>query len=416
MRDAIHIDDLAHPRFSPEVEAIRTAMGAMATDCPLEARALHEQASRETGLTDFGPRDYEERLDILLEALTSVPKVSPCGRVTFHAQLVQLLKNRLLLFELLGRFPEIRDLELAPPIVVAGLPRTGTTHLHNVLSADPALRSLPYWESLEPFAMPGERGSDPDPRRARCELGVSFLNQLMPLFPLMHEMTAEHSHEEIQLLAIDFSTMFFETLAPVPGWETFYRDHDQAPHYRFLRLVLQALQHERGGDRWVLKSPQHLEQLPVLAAVFPDATVVITHRDPAEVVCSMVTMLAYCARTFTDQVPVVELARRWTDRIEVLLMACVRDRAVFAPERSLDVRFDEFMADEPGTLAAVYEVAGQPLAGATQATLRKYLAEHQRGRLGRIDYRFEDVGLDRDELDVRFAPYIDAFLAERTGG
>jgi len=336
--------------------------------------------------------------------------VTPAGQVVFHSQIVQLLKNRLLLTELLAHHPEIHEIEMAPPIVVVGLPRTGTTHLHNLMAGDPRLRSLPYWESLEPFPLPAEVGADPDPRRVRTDAAVWFLNQAMPLFPLMHEMTTDHAHEEIQLLAVDFSTMFFETLAPVPTWREYYRSHDQAPHYRYLRTMLQALQFSRGGDRWVLKSPQHLEQLPVLEATFPGVTAVFTHRDPVDVAVSMATMIVYAARMYSDQVDTAGLGRSWADRVESLLNACMRDRDVLDDAHSLDVRFDEFMAAESATVRAIYERSDQPFDERSEEAVQKYLARHERGRLGRIDYRAEDVGLDADELRERFAPYVARFL------
>ncbi len=410
MSDAIRIEDLAHPTFSPEVGDMLAGMAALADDCPLDAAHLHRRAAGETGLTDFGLRDYEERLEVLLGALRQIDQVTPAGRVVFYSQMLQLLKNRLLFTDLLARHPEIHGIALAPPIIIVGLPRTGTTHLHNLLACDTALRSLPYWESLEPIPLPAEDGVEPDPRRQRTEASVSFLNQAMPLFPLMHEMTTDHVHEEIQLLAIDFSTMFFETLAPVPDWENYYRSHDQAPHYRFLRTMLQALQFTRGGDRWVLKSPQHLEQLPVLAEVFPDATVVVTHRDPVDVVVSMATMVAYTARMYTNRVGTEELGRAWADRIEDLLTACMRDRHVLSSDRSLDVRFDDFMADQLTTVRSIYELAGQPFGQTARGAAEEYLAEHQRGRLGRIEYRADEVGLDGEDLRKRFSPYVQRFL------
>lgn len=409
--DAIHIDDLARPRFSPEVDEMRRAMAAMVDACPLDAAALRNQATAETGLADFGPRDYEERLDVLLAAIREVPGLSPAGQVGLHAQVLQLLKNRLLLTDLLGRHPEIHDVELAPPIIIAGLPRTGTTHLHNLLAADPALRTLPYWESLEPFPLAAEAGVEPDPRRSRTDLAVWFVNEAMPLFPLMHEMTTDHVHEEIQLLAVDFSTMFFETLAAVPEWEAYYRAHDQAPHYRYLRVMLQALQFLRGGERWLLKSPQHLEQLPVLASVFRNATVVLTHRDPVAVTVSLATMIAYTSRIHTDTVDPQRVGTAWAARVESMLSACVRDRSVLGPDRSLDVRFDDFMADDLAVARRVYELADQPLTPAAEQAMAEYLAGHQRGRLGRIAYSPAAVGLDPADILRRNAPYIERFLA-----
>lgn len=406
----IHIDDLAEPTFSPEAAEILEAMATMGAACELDADALRRQATADTGLDDFGDRDYEERLDILLGALRDVPGLTAAGVLGFHSQILQLLKNRLLLVDLLRRDPGIFEVELAPPIVIVGLPRTGTTHLHQLLATDASLHTLPYWESLEPFPLPSEAGAEPDPRRVRTDAAVWFMNEAMPLFPLMHEMTTDHIHEEIQLLAIDFSTMFFETLASVPAWADHYRAHDQRPHYRFLRTVLQALADRDGGTRWLLKSPQHLEQLPVLADVFPDATIIVTHRDPVAVTVSMATMVAYTARMHTSTVDPMRIGRAWADRIEALLGACLRDRDVLAPDRSLDIRFDDFMADDLATARQVLELAGHPVTPEADAAMRSYLVGHQRGRLGRIAYCAADVGLDPEELGERFAPYVARFL------
>jgi hypothetical protein len=407
---AIRIEDLARPTFRPDVADLLAGLAAMAPELPLDAERLHEAARRETGLDDFGPQDYRERLDVLVGALDEVGDATAAGRVIFATQIVQLLRNRLLLTDLLARRPEIHEIELKPPIVIVGLPRTGTTHLHNVLAADPGLRSLPYWESLEPVPLPAEAGLDPDPRRLRTDAAVWFMNEAMPLFPLMHEMTTDHVHEEIQLLAVDFSTMLFETLAPVPAWRDYYRAHDQTPHYRYLRTFLRALQYLRGGERWVLKSPQHLEQLPVLAEVFPGVTAVVTHRDPVDIVVSMATMVAYSARMYTDRVDTAAIGRAWADRIDDLLTACLRDRDAVPADRSTDVRFDAFLADERGIVRSVYELAGQPFDAAAERAVDGYLSAHRRGRLGSIDYRAADVGLDPDELRARFAPYVDRFL------
>jgi hypothetical protein len=407
----VHLDDLAEPRFSSEAEPVRQMMAAMAADCPLDADAMHAKACAETGLNDFGADDYRERLDVYLAAVQDIPGIHAAGIVNFHAQIVQLLKNRLLLTDLLTRHPEIHDIELEPPVVIAGLPRTGTTHLHNLLAAAPTFRTIPYWESNEPFPLPAEVGVEPDPRRTRMDIAVEVMNLVMPNFALMHEMTTDHVHEEIQLLANDFSTMLFETLGHVPRWRDYYLSHDQTPHYEYLATQLKALQFLRGGRRWLLKSPQHLEQLPVLNAVFPGVIVVVTHRDPVPVVLSMLAMLTYSARMHCYPVPVQQIAATWIDRLELMLNALVRDRGVVPPERSIDVRFDDFMSDEMGVAKSIYELAGEPLANDARSAIENYLAGHQRGRLGRIATSADMFGLDEEDMRTRFKPYADRFLA-----
>jgi len=386
-------------------------MASVAPDCSLDADALHAKAIADTGLDDFGPDDYRERMDVYLAALREIDDLHAPGTVNFFSQMSQWLKNRLLLTDLLTRHPEIGDIELLPPVVIAGLPRTGTTHLHNLLGQAPNFRTLPYWESFEPFPLPAEAGMQPDPWAARMDVAVQVMNMLMPHFVLMHEMTTEHVHEEIQLLANDFSTMFMETLAHVPRWTDYYLAHDQTSTYEYLATQLKALQFLRGGRRWLLKSPQHLEQLPVLDKVFPGMAVVCTHRDPVPVAISMVAMLVYSARMHRSQVPVEEIAAAWMDRLEIMLAALIRDRGVIAPERSIDVRFADFMADELGVAEQVFALVDEPVTDEARAAMADYVANHQRGRLGRVETSCEMFGLDEDELRARFAPYVERFLA-----
>jgi len=407
----VRLEDLALPQFSAEAQAILDMMAAMAPQCPLDADALHAQASSDTGLSDFGPDDYRERFDVYLAALRDIDGLHDAGVVNFYGQLLQLLKNRLLLTDLLSRHPEINDIELRPPIVIAGLPRTGTTHLHNLMAAPPTFRTMPYWESNEPFPLPAEAGIEPDPRRTRMDVAVGVIDMVMPHFALMHEMTTDHVHEEIQLLANDISTMLFETLADVPSWRDYYRAHDQTPHYQYLATQLKAMQFLRGGRRWLLKSPQHLEQVPVLDRVFAGSIVVFTHRDPVPVALSMVAMITYSARMHRTPVPVEQIANSWIERLEQMLNALVRDRDTIGPDRSIDIRFDDFMANEIGVAERVYDLAGEPFTEPARSAVAGYLSGHQRGRLGSIETSCEMFGLQEDDLRSRFAPYVERFLA-----
>lgn len=395
--EPVRLDDLADPQFSPEARAIVEGAGALASGVRLEAGPLMEQAVAATGLDDFGPDDFVERLELLLWCFEHEAPLSPMGRVSAASQMTQLLQNRLLLTDLLARHPEIHDVEITAPIVIAGLPRTGTTHLHNLISADPRLRSLPYWESLQPVPSPGEEdlaGTDADPRIARCDGALSVLDIVMPHFKRMHEMTTWHVHEEIQLLAIDFSTMLFDTVAPMPTWRDHYLSHDQTPHYGYMKTVLKAMQWLRGGERWVLKSPQHLEQFGPLMATFPDATVLVTHRDPVSVMVSMSTMVSYSARTSLDPVDPVAISTYWADRLEIMLDAARRARELLPADQSMDIRFHEFMADDLGTVRRIYELADQPLDDASLGAIEAYAETHQRERHGKVIYDPAQLGLD----------------------
>ncbi|WP_109777613.1 sulfotransferase family protein [Mycolicibacterium chubuense] len=403
------LDDLAAPRYNPAAQQVRDMMAAMADECPLKSDALHAAARQATGLDDFGADDYRERLDIYLGSLADLDDMHAPGRVNFFSQLTQWLTNRLLLTDLLRRHPQIHDIELAPPVVIAGLPRTGTTHLHNMLAAGPTFRTMQYWESVEPFPLPAEDGVEPDPRRARMELAVSMMDLLIPHFRSMHEMTTDHVHEEIQLLANDFSTMLMETLAHVPAWRDHYLRSDQTPHYEYLRTQLQAMQFLRGGRRWLLKSPQHLEQLPVLDRVFPGVVVVCTHRDPVPVVLSMLAMVVYAARMYSAAPPVETIAAAWVDRLELMLAALIRDRDLIGSGRSVDIRFDDFMTDEVGTAERVYQLAGEPMTHEARAAIDAYLVAHQRNRFGRVVTSCEMFGVEEQDLRRRFTPYAERF-------
>jgi hypothetical protein len=149
----------------------------------------------------------------------------------------------------------------------------------------------------------------------------------------------------------------------------------------------------------------------VLNAVFPGVIVVFTHRDPVPVVLSMLAMLTYSARMHCYPVPVQQIAATWIDRLELMLNALVRDRGVVPPERSIDVRFDDFMSDEMGVAKSIYELAGEPLANDARSAIENYLAGHQRGRLGRIATSADMFGLDEEDMRTRFKPYADRFLA-----
>ncbi len=233
---------------------------------------------------------------------------------------------------------------------------------------------------------------------------------VLPLMPAMHEMAPDHVHEDIELQGIDFSSYLPEWQSRPYRWRDYYYAHDQTQHYAYGRKVLKALTWLKGPNRWVMKSPPHMENLPALAATYPDATVIVTHRDPVAVIQSAITMLAYGDRIRRSTIDLAELARYWIDRVEHLLRACVRDREAIPAGRSIDVRFHEYMADQKAIIERVYDMSALPLTDDVEARINDYLAANPRGKYGQVAYDLAgDFGVDIAALRRRFRFYYERF-------
>jgi len=377
----------------------------------LDVDSVLADARKRTGLENFGSDHFLEPLEVLSSALRTEAPLSAFGRLVARHFIVQMLVGRLRLEELYRLHPEIEDVTIERPIIVAGLPRTGTTHLFNLLSQDASLRWIPYWESLEPFADPDEKpGPDGrDPRIARGAQTLKFLEWIMPLFNAMHEFTVEGPHEELQLLAMDFTSVLFESSWHIPSYAEWYKRADRSTSYAYLKRCLKALQFLRPKERWLMKTPEHLMNLRALVTEFPDATFVQTHRDPVRITASLVVMIAYGSRMQQRGVDVEEVARYWSARTEDFLRASVRDRDLLPPSQVIDVHFNDFMADMKGTVKRVFDCAGHPYTEETEREFDRFLEENPKGKHGLVDYRLEDLGIDPEERRQALAFYRERF-------
>lgn len=405
MNDVLRVDDLRAPVYS---DAQRGALEYERTmDVTFDVDALLDAARTRTGLDDFGRDDFIARLQVMIDAVDADTGLNQLGRLSIHQRTVRLLSSRLLLEDLWRRHPEIEDIDLPAPIIVVGLPRSGTTHLVNLIAADSRLRSLPFWESTEPFPLPGEPD---DARIERAQQAYELQISMAPLLPAMHHQHPDAVEEEIELEDLDFASYTLEWLARVPRWRDYYFTLDQHHHYAYLRRVLQALTFRRGPRRWVLKSPQHLEQLGPLVATFPDATFAVTHRDPVSVIASAMTMLAYGDRMRRYAIEPDELSSYWVERVERLLRACVRDHELLPADRTIDVLFHEFMADDVAMVDQIYDRARLPMTATARRELDAFMGANPRGKHGRLEYDLRGhFGLDPGAVRDRFAFYFERF-------
>jgi hypothetical protein len=408
----VRIDDLTSPVLSDAQRGVLEYVETL--DLVLEPAELLQEATALSGLAtpdvEGGDPTFAGRLAAYLAAIEADTGLTGLGRMIQRTRVIRLLSSRMLLHDLLARHPEIHDIEIAAPFIVVGLPRSGTTHLVNLLAADPRRRALPYWESQEPFPRrgdgPGPDGVDPRHTRARQEHESTL--QLAPLTQNMHDRFPEAIEEECEVMDLDFCSYTLEWHARVPTWRDHYLTLDQDRHYAYLRMILQALTFLRGPRSWVLKCPQHLENLGPLMRTFPDATVAFTHRDPVAVLQSAITMLAYGDRMRRHEIAPAELRDYWVDRIERLLRGLVRDRDLVPADQSIDVLFHEFMADDMAVVDHLYDVAGVELPARVRDRLSGYLEANPRGKHGQVRYDLEgDFGVSPAEVRARFDFYTD---------
>jgi hypothetical protein len=413
--DDIDFDDLTSPKLTDVQRQILDFTEAKHVDLDVDrmlAEAI-EQAGQQAGAGDLDDTDgFVDRLGSHVAAIEADEGLRQLSRASLRQRVVRLLRNRLSLVELIKRYPGIESIPIEKPFIVVGMPRSGTTHLVNLIASDPRRRALPYWESQDPIPAPGQ-GPDifgVDPRYARAKSEHDALMVSAPVVAAMHDRFPEAIEEEVELLDLDLAAYVLEWHARVPEWRDYYLRLDQTRHYAYMKKVLQALTFLRGPRTWILKSPQHCEQLGPLMATFPDATVAFTHRDPVAVIQSAITMMAYSDRLRRNSIEPQWLLDYWSDRVHRLLSACVRDRDLVPAESSIDVSFHQLNGNEMPVLERLYQCGGVELPPKVRDRFQRYLDGNPRGKHGRIRYELQrHFGISADELRGRFDFYFDKF-------
>lgn len=378
----------------------------------IDVETVLGEARAATGLADFGEGDFRTRLALWVRSVQADGELTQLGRAALLHLFVRLATTRLRLVDLAKRRADALEQPLEPPIIIAGLPRSGTTTLLHLLAADTRLRSLPSWEALEPVPAAWDRptADDPNPRRTRALANWTAHDRLLPAMKAMHGFDPDHASEDIELIAADFSSYMIEWLVHAPLWRDHWLASDHRPAYRWLARALQLLAAMRGPRRWVTKNPQHMESLGAIADVFPDATVVVTHRDPVACVQSAATIICYTARLTRRRVDPREVALYWTDRFRRLLERCVAERDRLPRERSLDLCFDRWIGRQDETLERIYAMAGLPLTHEARVRIDTWRAANPHGQFGRVasDLR-RDFGLEPEEVRRQFDFYFERF-------
>ncbi len=365
---------------------------------------LHASATRLTGLTDFGADDYTDGLAVLLGSYHADAGLTPLGRRVKRAFLRGALAARLMSQAGWAAHPESLELPVPQPVFVTGLPRSGTTALHRLLTADPAHQGLELWLAEMPQPRPPRESWPANPLFARIQAAYERHHVEHPEFMGVHYIAADQVEECWQLLRQSLRSISYESLAHVPGYSAWLQRQDWTAAYRRHRQNLQLIGLPEVGRRWVLKNPSHLFALDALLEVYPDALIVQTHREPATAIASVCSLAAHAtdgwSDTFTGNVIGADQLELWARGVEAFAAARAgRDQARF-----YDVSYDDFVADPAGTVAGVYRHFGLPLTAAAADAMRGLQAGSAAGS-GRPAHRYSlaDFGLTAGQVRERFA-------------
>ena len=391
------LNALGRARFAPGVR--------------LDSGSLLDAAVDRARLSDFGSEDFREPFEILCAALDSEARLTPLGRRLARNEIATLLESRLRVTDTWKSYPQIGRQELRGPIFVTGSGRSGTSILHELLAQDRSHRALLTWEALRPCPPPEAASFETDPRIARADREVRLWEKIAPAYATMHENGGRVPQECIYLSAQAFRSDLLSGFYQVPSYSRWLASCDMRPGFAQHRRVLQLLQWRHPTGRWVLKAPSHLWSLEALLAVYPDARIVQTHRDPLRVLPSMASLAATLYWLRSDQIDALRIAKQMTRSVAHMLEKSMaqRDAGLLAQDRVFDVRYSDLLRDPIGQIRSLYRHFGEELEAEAERRMRAYLEAKPQGRRGAHRYRFEDTGLERDKERERFRAYCERF-------
>lgn len=370
---------------------------------------LLAEARNEAGLDDFGPDDFREGLAVFCGSAFSEADLNEIGVMAVRGNIVANLVNRLRVVDWAARHPEVAEERVDAPLIVVGMFRAGTTYLSNLLDQDRRNRSLLRWEAADSVPPPTPANFRSGPRVDAVRASAAMLDQLNPKMAAVHHEEADGPTECIAVMSQDFKSLSWEAIANVPTYGRWLHDVEQRSAYEYHRLVLQVLQHGGVRGRWTLKSPHHATALDALTAVYPDARLVLLHRDPAVLCASVCSLIHTLSGTFSDTDHRTYIAQHWTAMLSTSIERIDAFRASHPEHPILDVQYADLMKKPVDTVAAIYDAGGEVLAEDARAVIESYVAANRKGKFGTHGYHLDEFGLDAAEVTERFASYVERY-------
>ena len=376
---------------------------------------LRTASERAGGLDDLGDDpagSFMEGLSRLVDSLASEAKLNDIGRIISNERMLLHTVNRLDYVEDRKRFPEIATQEIVRPVFIIGMPRTGTTILHDILACDPRSQAPMTWEVMFPSPPPEAATFDSDPRIARCAATMPDRDMQLPGFDAIHPMGPQLTQECVVMMGETMCTPLFHNQFRVPTYEDWIdTEADWRPVYDFHHRQLQHLQARNPGDRWVLKTGAHLWGLDQLLETYPDARIVFTHRDPVKSMTSYSSLTTIVRRVGSDDVDPIEVADDWIGRLRRVLLRGIEIRQArdYPDAIFYDMYFPDFITDQFTEVEKIYAALDLPMSGEGADAMKAFIDDNPPGKHGIHRYSPEEFGVDPAQVRAEFRTYIDHF-------
>ena len=371
---------------------------------------LLDKARGATGLDNFGDDHFREGLERLIDSADREARLNNAGRMMFDGQTVMLLMKRLEVEDWYARHPEIDEQEIIAPLMVLGLPRTGSTALHCLLGEDPEVRVMRNWEAMHPCPPPEAATYQTDPRIAAMEEHMKLRDKTTPRMKQMLPSTAISPTEDQLTMGYNFVSQIFQASFHIPSYAHWlHHEADLEPTFRYVKRVLKLLQWRCPPRRWRLKNPTYSMFITALDKVFPDARYCMTHRDVANVIPSVADLYFEMHKPNTDHPDKLWMGAINEEFGMLGMQRMIAFRDAGNEHRFFDIHFAPFQKDPFPTLARLYEFLGEDFTPEAEARMRAWRENTPRDKHGRHEYDGADYGLSTADLREKFRFYSERY-------
>ena len=377
----------------------------------LNSKQIIDAAKNQTNLGYFGNPLFLEGFECLVQSINQEADLNDIGMEAQQQRLIGILANLLRIEDACMHHPEILNEEIKSPVVIVGLPRTGSTMTHRLLASDPRHTAMLWWEGRYPAMLPNEVRGHPDERMEMGKAEVEAVMQASPEALTIHPWDYKGADEEILLLEHTFFSTVPESFMRLPTYSKWVESQDHIHAYAQLKKMLQYLQWQNPGrdnKRWVLKSPHHLGFIDKLLKIFPDSKVIQTHRDPLKTVPSFCSMCSNLFEPLTNSYDKNEIGHHWAHKLAKVLNHCM-EVSNLNKDNFLNLEFKKMIKDPILEMEEVYNFIGEDFTDQAENAMNAWKEENQH-EMGAHQYSLEEFGLESSFIDSYFSEYINQYI------